>query len=718
MSLTDATLTAALVGSARYFLASQLAVLRSCPDVISRLLKTGSSLLLAAKVLVISRLLHTKLFQLPNAAPYLDSLRNRIGSLRRRVLSKIDRRFKSRELPREILVEVMCAFSLATSSSPKDVLRHYHHIRLEAISENVEEGTDENDKILLALRLYVQTLRDTQAVIPGQLANALEKLKSVSLFKSPEVQSLTELNLDVHDRWIAEDIKTFTPYIRHDDLSKVEAERALKQWAKQAFSSFLKGLRYKIQRVRDPGNLMQLRQGILELWLSNHQHSLGIDTAKTLDGLRDVFNAQMTQIVQSRAAALDRVGSVVKDSLQKWRPGISDAIPSLWEPSMTSMEMAKGGRDFRERLKSRSVGRNVPLDSICQEYSIFLEHIKALEGVFKKLREARWADEIDDVDDDDDSLDDKQALLSEDDPRLLQEELNTALHQAFTDLQVVLDNYSPTDNDQSRGQKSIFLLRVWRELRQHAPNSCQHPQLGSDSIPALHNIVADEVLRLPLKKCFKRIKKMSANSELQTRSLWEGDPELPVLPSAWTYRFLLDLLSSMTQWGSDSWSPNAVDALKREVLSGITQMIDGHRDATDEQVNGHVNGDAASYEEQQEDHSEHHIESNDENESTQPEADGSNELSKKHVNGVLPNGNHKSKVEKEWKDAKIQRLFDVSYLVSAAAVKDMNGDGNDLQWLQESLVREIAMEPKAVQRVKKDAGEYWKRTSLLFALLA
>ena len=710
----NTTLTAVMVESARYAFASQLSVLRSCPDVISRLLKSGGSVLLAAKVLVISRLLHTKLSQRPNPLPYLDALRNRLASLRRRLLSRIDRRFKNLELSRDALVEAMCAFSLATSSSPKDVLRHYHHTCLEAISENREESTAGHENMFLALRIYVKTLRDTQAIVPGQLARALEKLKLISLFKSQDVYSLMELNLDVHERWIGDDIKTFTPYLRHDDLSKAESERSLRQWAKRAFSSFLDGLRNRIQDVQDPMELVHLRREIFELWLSNHQHSLGIDSAETLDGLRDVFNSQSTRIIKARASNLAGIGIVVHEILQNWQAGISGLAPSLWDSSMTSMEMSHGGQTLRENLMTRSMGRNEPLTRVFQEYTAFLESVEALEEMIKKIREARWADDIDEVDNEDDLLDNKQVLLSEDDPGLLQEELNNALGEAYADLQITLDRSPPHGEDVNRGQKSSFLIRTWRELRQRLPKSYQDQNFGLSSIPALQGIVADDALRVPLEKSAKRIAKLSTKTLLE-RSLWEGDPELPVLPSAWTYRFLLDFTSSMTSCGSDIWTTQATNTLKRELIRVLAPLLEERPKAPAPVVNGHTNGTAGDAETKVPEDEDTANGEKDEKEKKNDEV--SNGTAGEHTNGALANGDATTQ-QKESNDAKIQRIFDTSYLINATAIKDMDSEGNKLIQLRDSLSEDLALEGKFVERMKKDAGEYWKRTSLLFALLA
>ena len=722
--------------SARYSFASQLAVLRSCPDVISRLLKSGGSVLLAAKVLVITRLLHTKLSQRPNPPSYLDSIRNRLASLRRRLLGRVDRLFKSLEISRDVLVEAMCAFSLATSSSSKDVTRHYHHIRLEAISENMGQGGYGHDGMLLALKVYVKTLKDTQAVIPVKLAHALEGLKSVPLFKSQDVYSLIELDLDVHERWIGDDIRTFTPYIRHDDLSEAEAERSLRQWAKTAFGSFLAGLRNRIQDVEDPRRLIDLRRQIFELWLSNHQHSTGVDSAETLDGLRDVFNVQSTCLIRIRTSKLVQVSLAVKNVLRDWQPGVSDLTPSLWDSSMTSMEFENGGKPFRERLATRLAGKHDVLNRVSLEYVSYLESIEDLEEMIKKLRETRWVDEVDDADDEDDLLDNKQVLLSEDDPRLLQEELNTALHGAYTELQELLyklpDQFETTYN----GQQAAFLIRVWRELRHHLPKSYQNAKLGKGSIPSLQHTVADEVLRVPLERCSTRIAKMSQAKLLQARPLWEGSPELPVSPSAWTYRFLLDLVSSMNAYSSDLWSPQAVDALKKVLILSIAPMLKGRQAV---EVNGHRDRNLLDGEDKREEEIEEEVKKDEEEieqrvKEENGEADGEEvgksgekdevksekpaKPAEKRPNGNLSNGNVSPDPEEEPEDAKIQRFFDVAYLANASAIKDMEGRDSQLISLQRSLAQELALEPKLIERMRKDAAEYWKRTSLLFALLA
>lgn len=710
-----------MADSARFAFAAQLAVLRSCPEVITMLLKNGAFILLAAKVLVISRLLHTKLAKRSNPPPFLEILRNRLASLRRKLLVRIDRHFKNAKASQDGLVEAMCAFSLATSSSSIDVVRHFHHLRLEAINENMRQTSGQYSNMTLALRLFVKTLKDTQTVLPIQLAQALGKLKSQSLFRSQDLYSLVELNLDVHEWWIGDDIKIFTPYIRHDELKKADAERLLKQWARQAVSSFLRGLQTRIHDIQDPLQLVQLRRELLELWLSSNQSSVDIDTSETLDGLRGVFNNQAIHLIKMQASSLNDVSSSVRELNRTWRAGVTDSTASLWEASMTSMETNSGGKVFKESLTSRFTGMNEASSKILDRYLIWLRSVEAIEKAIGCLRKETWMMDLDDVEDEDDLLDNKQILLSEDDPRLLKEELSSALEKAFTELQSSLE-------DQSRGSdghQATFLLRIWRGLRQHLPPCYENDRLGLDSIGDLGQIAATKALSEPLERCSKMMRKSMYTKNVAARPLWEGDPNLPVLPSPWAYKLLLDTVSSMADSGTDIWSPQITDILKHSLALRLADLFEKVSESAS-RVNGHVDGEA-------DDRS--IVEANEVLEPKNHEGttdmngtvDSSNEhdddpiKTKSHtqVNGTATgNGTKKVLADRSGEtEAKIQRLFDLSYIIQATTSKSADSEQNGLVGLQTGLAITIQLDARSVERIKKDAAEYWKRTSLIFYLL-
>ena len=656
---------------------------------ISRLLKSGASVLLAAKVLVISRLLHKKLSQHPKPPPYLESLRNRLTTLRRKILTRIDSLFKSLQISGDGLVETICAFSLATSSSPTDVLRHFHHVRQEAMSEQIHKIMYGHEGSLQALRIYIKTLNDTQTLVPGQLARALEQLKSVPLFKSSDLYSLIELNLDVHERWIGDDIKTFKPYIRQNDLQKSEAERLLNLWAKQSFTSFLADLNDLIQDIDEPMTIAQLRRQTLELWFSNSRLSSGLDVTGALDGLRNSFNSQLTRIVQDRVASLSEVTSTTQSTLDNWRVDAVGPNVSLWAPSITSMDISSGAKPFRETLLTTINGRIPSLQATSTKYSSWLTRISAIEATITTLQSETWDDDdLDDIDDFDSSLSNKQTLLSTDDPLALRHGLSTSLTSAFSSLESSLKVPLPASTEERDGHMSVYLLRTLRELRQRLPSAYQNPDFGLAAVPQLHDILARAVLAAPWKEC--RNRRRRSGNKVAGRQLWEGEPELPVLPSPWAFRFLKDLAESMAGFGVDVWSACATDVLKANLRSMMALELGKPTSNSAVQLNRYTR-----------------ITTNGE---TNEETD--------YVNGASPLPRlSAAPTEQNGHDMCIQRLFDTLYLSHATAPRKKQSEKDGMEILVAQLRERARLEEESVERMEKSAEEYWKRTGMLFGLL-
>ena len=680
-----------LADSERDAFASQLAVLRSCPEVISRLLKKGTPVLLAAKVLVISRLLHKKLTQHPNACPYLETLRTRLATLRRRLLASIDKRFEKLDISSEGLLEGMCSFSLATSSSPTDVLRHFLHVRLEAMSRQSRRQGSNRENILCTLRLYVRTLQDTKAIIPEELAAALGKLKSTPIFRSQDLYSLPELNLDVHERWIVGDIKLFTPYVQHDGLQTSEAQALLGQWAKLAFSTLRNGLQSLLEELSDPLTIVGLRKQMLDFWLSKHRHLPGVEAFVVLDGLRDTFNDRFVSLIQDLSKILNHIGSTIEITLRDWQNNVSDLMPSLWDLELTSMGTVKGGKAFREALVTRNYGKNNNIQIISRQYTSWLGRIEVFEDVIKKLKETRWEDGIDDIEDDDDGLDNKQILLSEDDPRVLQEQISRSLDTAFSVLEDSINQYALDLDGADGGQKAVYLLRVLREFRQHMPKSCRNVKVGLGSVHKLHQVVSDAAIEGPWVSCKQAVTKSIQRKKLPGRPLWEGDPELPVLPSPWAFKLLQDVVSSMGGFGSDVWSPHATVVLKSRLrVSLATTIRIGLQANVTEKMNGY---------------------SQDESKECTQDLKGPNGHVVNGDDEILTPASHVD-------DDKIQRYFDLLYLANATAMKENDLAGDEMTEAQRAAQEESGLAQEATKRMERDAEEYWKRTCLLFALLA
>ena len=701
---------------------------------ISRLLKEAASVLLAAKVLVLSRLLHTKLSQRPQPCPYLETLRRRLASLRRRLLAKVDRTIKKVDQSRDILVDAMCAFALATSSSPMDVLRHYHHVRLEAIREQKGEH-DIKSSISRSLKIYVNTLKDTRAVIPGQLPQALGGLKSAPLLEKADMLNLIELNLDLYKRNLGDDIRNFTPYIRLENLQGSDLEDLLEKWAQQAFSSLLDNVRDNLKEIEESHQLVALRTEVFQLWYSNQQYVTGIASTEVVDELRDVFNAQWSSIIKRQTSSLIQVSSTVLEIFRDEQDSVSDDDLSLWAPSMFSLETANGAKYFREALKTRLQGRSGALNFAVNQYARWTKNVDVIDDSIQTASAIKWADDLNDIEEDYDILNKKQKLLSEDDPRTIRKELSESVKAAFNNLQESLQSAADDLGEQDRGRRAALLLRLWREIRQHLPKSYQNMSLGLDAIGGLHRLIARVTARMPLERGKLRARNTYTKSSVPGRLLWEGDPPLPRMPSPWAFRLLRELSSAMADVGSDIWSRQATETMKQHLRVSLASHFHELTE-TEPHTTGpptHEGNDDDSSEKAEDQESSAHDDDDDARVAAGADDSQTPVITENNDATTLQNGHAQSSSSSSSSEPPsnrrpspeipIQRLFDVLYLANATAPKETQevGTAHD-PWLamQASAAagEKLDLAPEPAKRMRKAAEEYWKRTSLLFGLLA
>ncbi|KAL0262685.1 hypothetical protein SLS55_001655 [Diplodia seriata] len=712
----------------RFSFAAQLALLQTCPTVIRRTLKKGSTLL-AAKILVISRLLHKNLSNTSDATPFVDSLKNQLASLRRKLLHTIDTQFSRFNSETHDVLESMCAFSLATSSAPSDVLRHFHHVRLESMTRLVDEGRTSQEHLPRALKLYVRTLVDTQTIFPKRLADALARLKARPLLQDPEIQAIAELNLDVHERWIAGEVRNFTPWPRHDELSKPDAEKLLKAWAKQAVKAFLDSTRGVLAEHDDPKTVLHVRREMLETWLSSTNRGLGVDPSSVLDDIRTVLNERLRTLLTERASRLNLVTSDLSRILDSCTGDSGHQAVSLWDPSTAYIDTSNGAPAFKRAIIERSHGLDDSLLQLIASYDLWAGSLEGAYSVIKEMKDTRWDDDLDADDEDDDfELESKQALLSEDDPRSLEDSLKEALSTAFADLQKDVDALvSKTLQDPDlAAPKTILLTRALREVSQRltalsATN--RRIVVASTVFPPsvtrpLHISIAQLVSRSPLAAYADAAKKLARSRRARARALWEGNPPLPVQPSVSAFKYLCALHREMWTRGGDLWSPGAVDVLKKEVadetaavLRGCVEAIEAATaTATAESKDGDADaGDKGKKEEEPGEGGEEGS-----REAEDATAEEATQTNGEDAVGKKPRAAPSAEVQK---DKLVHLLFDVCYLQRAFAQRVAEGSSPFVA-LEKQLQEASGADNAAVERLKKNAGDYWRKSYLLLALLS
>lgn len=685
----------------RYALASQLSVLRSAPAVMARLMKSDGSHLLTAKVLVIARLLHKALSQTRSKPPIVDTLWEKLLSMRRKLLRRIDARLAGGTAETTSLVESMCAFALATSSAPSHVLQHFHKVRLDKMAGDLKRGGGELAKHGIgALKLCIQTCLDTQTVFPRRLAEALTKLKAHPLVQDPDVRALYELNLDVHDRWIGDEARNYTPWPRHDELQRPEAEKMLHKWSKDAIAAFLKGIKKAIEGEDRLKEVANLRSELIETWILSGSRMAGVKSVNVLDDLRDTMNEKLESIVRDRTRGLDRVVSGLTtqvDSLPTQAPTLS-----LWDTSNSS-DLSNGAQSFKSTILDTYQGRVKHVNTLTSAFDEWMDSVLEVKGIVKSMKEARWDDTFaDDVDgdSDDDLADSKQTLLSDDDPRLLEEVTQEALQEALQNLGTGFDKlvHSTTGPDEGDSiiHKAVFILRVVREFGDRIPrlklqdkSTALVSPFSTASLESLYSVLSAHVAA-PSIEMLDRSLTTTSKTKSNNHILWEGNPPLPGQPSPSTYRFLRELKKRMAALGSDLWAPSCVVALKAKVGGDVRGVIERHVESA---KTVHTNGEELEKDGDEAD------------EADEKDAEVNGDAEKAGDTQTASNSRELS--ERSLK----QLVFDGLYLQRFVAT----GDGKD-DWTK--MVEMAELNDKALERLKKSAADYARKTYLLFALLA
>ena len=685
-------------------------VLGMCGVVVERLLRRGTNveaesgrdgrgvnLVTAAKVLVLSRLLAKSLTGSSKGKSKEDKdlaeeLKRKFDTLRRRLPRAIEKTLGRIVVhgDREGLVQALCAYSLATSSGTEDVLRHFLRIRGKAMMLAFEDESDsepETTGVLRALELYTKTLLDVQALVPRRLSEALAGLKTKPLLKDEAIRKHEVLRLDVCEQWFGDEILYFTPYIRHDDLEGSQAVETLKGWAKKASEVLLQGLTKTLQGVHEFKTVVELRTKILEVWIKDGGKAKGFDPSVVLDGLRKVVNSRMVQLLESRVSKLRLVGTEIEATLGAWRPGFTDVNQSLWDEEMLIMGISNGANLFRQGVLARTHGRNDAVSRATTRYQTWRHLVDEIVTVLDQLKKQRWDNDLEDIEDDL-SLESRNTLLSTEDPKMLQDHLDSSLEKAYVELDEQISTLQATYKDSEHiGPISIYILRILRDIRTELPKNASLRNFGLSLVPPLHEQLASTASAEPLQVFAKSF----GRKRVAGRALWEGNPELPVQPSPATFKFHHSLAQAMAQAGADLWSPAAVRVLKQHLRSKLgrewSASLKAQKTKDSTQINGvKTNGTTTN---------------GDINSSDPLEAE--------------PNGKSDAELDSQKMDVLIQSLFDI--LVLQSSLELSSGTEDDLQALAKTVEVQVELEALAKKRLHNAAKEYWKRTGLLFGLL-
>ncbi|CCC10520.1 hypothetical protein SMACR_06692 [Sordaria macrospora] len=775
----------------------------------------GDKLLLATKVCVLGKLL-VKTLEREGGIHHDEALRTAVMSanrslvvLRDRLLRCIDSVLVSvneKLTPRSDLLKALSAYGLHTGSGARDTLRYFLRVRGNALAMSIGnwEGQQQPSlpasaavrtpkDILRRLNLYAKTLQDVQALTPSKLADALAGLKKKALLADDALRAIEGLRLDIYSRWCGDEIRYYTPFIQHDDLQPQDVNGLLFEWAPVHRDIFIDDLGKTVKSMGELKAIVDLRTSVLRLWIAEssrvrYDYSPDDDGEKD-DGdirestsmfnqLRSTINDHLLSVIDTKVHKLRLVGSEASAALAAWREGTTDTHLSLWDPSTFSgidltvpSGSSTGGNggggaaaQFATEVISRLYGRNDAVSKAVASYKSWFHVIDDVGSVVEQLRRQRWEnDGLDDDDDeqdmmmveDEETIEQRQQLLSREDPERLTSHLSDSLVKAFaaldehlTDLWDKKKQQKEVAGPNNNGQVAMYLLRLLRDIRSRLPEQQQHGhdegkgirKFGLRTIPSLHSLLAKTVLVSPVDEF---VTVALARKSVVGRGLWEGSPELPTSPSPGMFRFLRNLSAAMADAGADLWSPAAVRELKKEVRGEVCRVwLEAARGVLSEveeaakessEVKVEVEGEKKEAEgegEKKDDkggelgeeeggesdkgaEGEEEKETKQDTEEAKPEEDDkSSEQQAKAEAKALIRQEDDEKASQQRRDLFVQWLLDIIYL--GIFLDGRNGDFNEIA---NTVFQHSGLAPGDKGRLVKAAQEYYKRTQLLFGLL-
>ena len=800
-------------------------MLQSCLNTVSNVARQLGSTLLSAKLLVISRLLHKHL-QAQSDQPLLKTLATRLGNLRQKLLQRIDKRFARATRDNASLIEDMTAFALATSSTPTDVLKHFHFIRLNTINRpETSQGAEES--IIRRITLFVQTLRDVKACFPDLFASSLKLLGTKPLLDDSRIAALDELRLDLHAHWLPGSVRNYTPFTRYDELSSAKANDLGRIWGKEAYVSLITAVETDIQSVSNIETIVQIRKSALQLWLASGRQARGLPWHEILTKLRSPFVQQAQALLATDATTFgDALADTITSALKSWSStGKTDSANGLWTRSLLTSNLSNGALDFRNDLITRRTGMDDTILRLVQILHEGRENTQRVHDILKEMSETRW--EYDDDDDDDDDSASPIDELSKSDPNALQGVFSQSTSAAIASIEksLAIQLQDPHPNFDDPNQPGPFILRAIRELRHglpqismiiSKPSTTNKPSTSIVEPPICTSLVADLHAALGTSLVQRNVLTFASSlsnmveSRYNVQSLWAGTPALPLQLSTGTFKYLRLLMKDMEAMGTDLWSPDALVCFRtlqqkalefkfEEQLQSLEDrekhieeivQAEKRRQQQHQGINGHAEhnditpGDGAASEEKATDIAEN------KDEDTAADASDNILTTLGIPNGTpaIPNGTHATPNEEaaaasdngeqtddgsmepsatqaaasttaetsnisetplpdpasepitqsttdnltespysptppprlptQLTSKLIQLYFDVLYLDSAFPLSASQDTQNSpLQSIAQKLKHKAQMDQAAEARAVKSAGEYWRKTYLLFGLL-
>ncbi|KAI6250942.1 hypothetical protein HI914_00575 [Erysiphe necator] len=636
-----------------------------------------NSLILAVKILAISTTLLKSIEELEYRRSEGDQqqvlcMKRKLDCLHQRLLATTEKALRvDAKNSHERIIQALTAYSLMKNSDIIDVLKYFLNLRENVITNYFNECSKNiSTEVVKAITLFAWTLHDTPIIFSRALSENLSNLKIKPLLKDETLKKIEDLRFDEFEGWFSDYVHTFIPCIKHANLNRPLTETLLKAWETKISKLLLQNLSNFMKSQLNLKTIIELRNKIFGTWIEEGGNIKNLDVSEFLGELRKIINECVFGIVQQRCEALRHIFEEITITVASWEPGVTDKQASLWDKSILDMEVNNGADLFKNSIIARTNGRNDAVLTVNSCYNTWRNLIDEVLLYIDQMKAQKWYNDYEDLEEDVKIIA-RCNMLNKEDPQSIQQQLDFELSRAFKIMHEEIKNLlEVNEQNQNLGQISIFIFRIIRDIRSNLPPNNEIRDFGITLFDSLYDKLARIVIGDSLSAFIKFIEKQT----IPGRVLWEGDPELTVQPSPAAFKLLYDLAIIMANSGQDLWTPNAIFILKELLSEELTSLW---KKALEENL---------ILEE---------ISHNTENENEE---------------------NLKSTSVR--KEVMIQEYFDFSLILKQAFRYDNLNSNRLIKDLEELIITRGELNAAMQKRISESASDYWKKTHLLFGILA
>ncbi|KAJ9603361.1 hypothetical protein H2200_012139 [Cladophialophora chaetospira] len=531
---------------------AQYRLLQRCCTTLASSLRTND-LLQCARLTVVSRLLLKSLGDMQTAIKNLDFLRNKLSSLRRNLLLRLESRLINPTSRLSDLLESICSYCLVTSSSAEDALAYLRQLRLKKI-RHLLTASHKQATICEALRYQLLSLQTFRSLLGRPIVEAMNELQKRPILLELGNVHLESLDLDRIISLIPSDIRSFVPYFKRIASSSEEMQSKFETWSEQVCRVSSDALRQCLSGMVQLDEVTDIRRQLYTLLLPFYFSTPAGSHIK--EQIAHAINEKVSAICQRYGAQLNRSTSLLLDHQATGRP-----TGALWDDALALSTLDAGGEKLIRQVKKRHTGQNAASSKASKTLSRWTSTAKTTLDQLDEMSKTRWRDVLEEPDEENE--DEAVALirtLSETEPRLFKEALQVALHQAVLKHDTsVAEAVRSTIDTKGDILPAVALLRSIRlsmsSLQSALPEHAKFERL-QEIVPQLQQMIANEVAEQL---------SQTVSSGKKPESYEKGMlPERMPSPRAFaTLRRLCKIMMNMG--GADLWSPPTINLVKQAV---------------------------------------------------------------------------------------------------------------------------------------------------------